>query len=84
MEGEPDEEMRFHLEQEANKHRASGLADALASSALLSGFLYGIDVRDPWSYLAAVVLLLGIGLFACIAPAYRASRVDPATTLQGQ
>ena len=60
-----------------------GLVTTLAGSALLSSFLYGVDVRDPGSYLGAASLLVVIGLLATIAPAYRASRVDPASTLQG-
>ncbi len=60
-----------------------GLAAAGAGAALLSGFLYGVEARDPWSYLVSAALLLAVGLLAAAAPAYRASRVDPVTSLQG-
>ncbi len=61
----------------------AGIVLALGASFLLARFLYGVDPRDPLSYLVAAVTLVVVAMAATFAPAYRASRVDPATTLQG-
>jgi ABC-type antimicrobial peptide transport system permease subunit len=44
--------------------------------------LYGVQPLDAWSASAAVVLLIVVGIGAATAPAWRAVRVDPASTLR--
>jgi ABC-type lipoprotein release transport system permease subunit len=55
---------------------------ALAGSRLVSKLLYGLSPWDPVSLLAAICLLIGIGLLAGYLPARRASLVDPIVALR--
>jgi len=59
-----------------------GLAGALALSRLLRSLLFGIDAYDPATFTGVAVVLLGVGLLACVLPARRALRVDPLTALR--
>jgi hypothetical protein len=66
------------------------LGTGVIAGALLSwlagtwvrNLLYGVQPFDPWSASTALVLLLAIGIAAAAAPAFRAVRVDPASTLR--
>jgi len=44
----------------------------------------GVNVLNPATYLIAALLQVLIVLVACIAPAIRASRVDPLTALRAE
>lgn len=59
-----------------------GLAGALAVTELLSGMLFQVNARDPWSLAAAPALLLAVALTAAWLPARRAARIDPVRTLR--
>ena len=48
----------------------------------LEALVYGIAPFDPMTFIAAPSLLVIAALAACIAPAVRALRVDPAVTLR--
>jgi predicted permease len=61
---------------------AIGVPLALAGSRLVSKLLYGLSPWDPVSLLAAICLLIGIGLLAGYLPARRASLVDPTVALR--
>ncbi|RPI64242.1 MAG: FtsX-like permease family protein, partial [Lysobacterales bacterium] len=58
-----------------------GLASALAVSRILSSVLFGVSPTDGVALLAAVLVVVGVGLTAGILPARRASRVDPNVVL---
>jgi predicted permease len=63
---------------------AAGLLLAFLLARGLRAQLYGVGTVDPVAYgLAAAVVGLG-GLLACLAPALRASRVDPAVALRAE
>jgi putative ABC transport system permease protein len=59
-----------------------GLVGAIAASQALASLLFGISRLDPATYAGVAALLAGVSAVACWAPAWRASRVDPAVTLR--
>jgi putative ABC transport system permease protein len=61
-----------------------GLGAAAAASQLLVALLFGVSPLDPATYSAVAALLTGVSLVACGVPAWRASRVDPASTLRAE
>lgn len=61
---------------------AIGFIISLATGRLLARMLYGIGASDPFSVIAAAVILLVVALLACSVPAFRASRIDPLSALR--
>jgi ABC-type antimicrobial peptide transport system permease subunit len=61
-----------------------GLAGAMAASRTLVTLLFAITPLDPITYAGVVVLLVAVALGACVFPARRAARVDPAITLRAE
>jgi putative ABC transport system permease protein len=61
-----------------------GLAGAVASSRALRSMLFGVTNLDAITYVVVVILLAGVAAAACLIPAWRAARVDPATTLRAE
>lgn len=59
-----------------------GAAGALALYRLLRGSLYGVGSFEPWPFVAMSGLLLLVTALACLAPALRATRVDPVIALR--
>jgi ABC-type antimicrobial peptide transport system permease subunit len=63
---------------------AIGLAGALALRSIIASQLYGVGPLDP-SVLGLVTVVLAIAsVIACLAPARRATRVDPVIALTQQ
>jgi ABC-type lipoprotein release transport system permease subunit len=48
----------------------------------IRGLLFGVGPSDPTTIAAVAVLFGLVALGACVAPAVRAARVDPLTTLR--
>jgi len=61
-----------------------GLLAALVFSRLMSRLLFGVAFADALTYGAAAVLLLAVALMACVVPARRASRLQPASVLRNE
>jgi predicted permease len=65
-----------------------GLTLGLGASALLTksltALLYHTEPLDLATFATTTALLLAISVLACLAPAYRASRLDPNETLRQQ
>ncbi len=59
-----------------------GVAGGLAISRLLESLLFGVSAGDALTFVAAPVLLALTAGLACLLPAQRASRTDPATVLR--
>jgi putative ABC transport system permease protein len=60
----------------------AGVGGALALSGTIRGLLFEVAPTDPATFAAAPLLLGTIALLACAIPAWRATRVDPNTTLR--
>lgn len=58
-----------------------GCAGALATASLLKGQVFGVQPTDPLVLLSVGVVTSGIALVACVAPARRATRVNPVDVL---
>jgi predicted permease len=61
---------------------AIGLAGALALTRFLSSQLFGVGAHDVTVFAAVTMMLLGVSMAACVIPARRATRVDPAVALR--
>jgi putative ABC transport system permease protein len=61
---------------------AVGLAGATVATRALVAMLFGVSRLDPATYLGVIVLLAAVAAVACAVPAWRAARVDPASTLR--
>jgi predicted permease len=59
-----------------------GAAAALAVSQLFNAVLYGINSKDPLTYVFAIALMVVVTFLACSIPVRRALAVDPASALR--
>ena len=63
---------------------ALGLIGAAAATRAIASLLFGVSRLDPVTYLGVIALLAAVSAIACWAPAWRAARVDPSTTLRAE
>jgi predicted permease len=61
-----------------------GLAASLEAGRLMRDLLYEIKPLDPEVFAAVAATLLAVAAFACIVPAWRASRLDPVQALRAE
>jgi len=61
---------------------AVGGAAALALTRLLGDLLYHVSPRDPLVFCIALAVMAAASIAASLAPAWRASRTDPAKVLR--
>jgi ABC-type antimicrobial peptide transport system permease subunit len=59
-----------------------GIGAALGLSRLLRTLLFQVRPTDFTSYLGATGVMIAVAVAACLLPAWRAARVDPATSLR--
>jgi ABC-type antimicrobial peptide transport system permease subunit len=60
----------------------AGLLAAVAAARAFRSLLFGVEAADPFTYVGVVVVLLAVTLAACLLPAWRAMRLDPARALR--
>jgi hypothetical protein len=61
---------------------AIGVIITLLMGRFIASLLYGVRPGDPATIAQVTLLLLAVGAFAALAPAWRASRGDPVTALR--
>jgi predicted permease len=61
---------------------AIGLGGAWALSRIMESLLYGVSARDPFTFVAAPIVLLALALTATLVPARKAARTDPMTAIR--
>jgi predicted permease len=61
-----------------------GTIAALGLNRVIGTLLYGVTATDPVSFTIAAVTLASAALVACVIPASRASRIDPAVALRSE
>jgi predicted permease len=60
-----------------------GLLGAWAASRAIAGLLFDTSPADPLTFGVTAVALAGLAAVACMAPAIRATRIDPLIALRG-
>ena len=63
---------------------AVGLTGALVTTGLLRGLLFGVAPHDPVTLGGVAAIIAGVGVAACLLPAVRAAKVDPAVALRAE
>ena len=63
---------------------AVGTVAALASAKVLNTLVFGVSASDPLTLAIAGATLAVVALMASMAPAYRASRLDPVKVLRAE
>jgi hypothetical protein len=61
-----------------------GIVAALAAGRLIASQLYGVSSRNPTVIAASAVVLVVVAIVASLAPAIRATRVDPLVALRAE
>jgi putative ABC transport system permease protein len=61
---------------------AAGAVAAMVASLSLERLVFGVSASDPVTLAAVAATLALVALLASLVPAYRASRLDPATVLR--
>ncbi|HKT26505.1 MAG TPA: ABC transporter permease [Terriglobales bacterium] len=63
---------------------AAGSLLAVAAAQLIRSSLYATRPLDPVVFAGVIALLFGVAIAACLLPAWRASRLQPATVLRSE
>ena len=63
---------------------AGGVLVALLGARALRSLLYGVEPLDPITFAVVPLVLLGVAVLAILAPARRATGVDPVEALRGE
>jgi putative ABC transport system permease protein len=59
-----------------------GILMSLGVTRLAASMFWGVSVTDPWTFSGMVLMIIVVGLAACLFPARRATKVDPIVALR--
>jgi putative ABC transport system permease protein len=62
----------------------AGVVLDLSMTRFMASQIWGVSATDPWTCAAVVVVILVVGVAACLLPAFRATRVDPLAALRSE
>jgi len=62
----------------------AGVGLALAAGGAMRSLLFRVSARDPVTIVVVSVVLVAVSAAACLVPALRATRVDPASVLRAE
>lgn len=62
---------------------ALGLIGAFAFRSIISSMLFGISTTDAYTFIAAPLVLVGVGLLGSYLPARKATKINPIIALRG-
>jgi ABC-type antimicrobial peptide transport system permease subunit len=48
----------------------------------MSSQIWGVSATDPWTFSGVVMVVILVGVAACLVPARRATEVDPLVALR--
>jgi predicted permease len=63
---------------------ALGVAGAFALTRMMSTLLFAVEPTDPLTWLVVALALAAVAALACLAPARRATMIDPLTALRSE
>jgi putative ABC transport system permease protein len=63
---------------------AAGCLGAFGMARLMENLLFGVTPTDQSTFVLSPILLLFVALLACLAPACRATRIDPLVALKSE
>jgi putative ABC transport system permease protein len=61
-----------------------GLFGAILVQKLIRSQLFGVSGTDPLTFVVGALVLVVVGLAACLIPAWKAARVDPLVSIKAQ
>jgi len=61
---------------------AVGIAGAMALTRFISSAIWEVKTKDPGTFVGLTVLLMAVGILACVVPTRRAVHVDPTNALR--
>jgi putative ABC transport system permease protein len=63
---------------------AIGIAAAFVASRLMESLLFGVEPRDPLTFVGVPVVLTSVAIVGSLVPALRATRIDPVIALRSE